>query len=371
MKINWDISEIRNNIAELKHLQSIETSLEKQEAIAWQIQKYQDMLCTIYRKQSNAPILDTEKMNLDEVADIFFENTFLKKDYFLIDLLVYSWPIIQPFHEDESELTTIICNNQQLIQKTESFLKKYTTPNIYQQYLTFKQQNPHYLQIKKDNWDLGYSGLTYIDYILKKKYVLLLRSNTFYDLVTLPHELFHVLFDDFNHYLTLHNQIYYSHEVEGSFANFLAIDFYEQTLPEISLEAAKTFLSNYKDNIYSLIIGSSYLQAINFKKQFRLNKFNKILNFWNAPIPTSIAEIKNYMSSNCGKIINYALSYLASLDLFEIYKKDPEFAFYLLGNIRYSLKEDNILKILRRNHITFMDDNFTNLKAYVKKIERQ
>ena len=210
--------------------------------------------------------------------------------------------------------------------------------------------------------------MTYIDYILKKKYVLLLRSNTVYDLITLPHELFHVLFNDFDHYLTFHNQIYYSQEVEGSFADFLAIDFYKQKLPEISLEAAKIYLSNYKDNIYSLMIGSSYLQSINLKKQFRLNK---ILNLWNAPIPTSIAEIKNYMSDSCGEIINYALSYSASLDLFEIYKKDPEFAFYLLGNIRYSLKEDNILKIFRRNHITFMDDDFTNLKAYVKKIERQ
>ena len=71
MKINWDISEIRNNIAELKHLQSIETYLEKQEAIASQIQDYQEMLCTISYKQSSDSILDTKKMNLDEVADIF------------------------------------------------------------------------------------------------------------------------------------------------------------------------------------------------------------------------------------------------------------------------------------------------------------
>lgn len=72
---------------------------------------------------------------------------------------------------------------------------------------------------------------------------------------------------------------------------------------------------------------------------------------------------------NSDDIIGYNLSDLIAIDLFYIYKKDPEFALYLLSNIRSYRTDDNILSILRRNNLTFMDDNLSNFKKYIKKYE--
>lgn len=72
-------------------------------------------------------------------------------------------------------------------------------------------------------------------------------------------------------------------------------------------------------------------------------------------------------SENSDDIIGYNLSNLIAIDLFYIYKKDPEFALYLLSNIRSYRTDDNILSILRRNNLTFMDDNLSNFKKYIKK----
>lgn len=94
----------------------------------------------------------------------------------------------------------------------------------------------------------------------------------------------------------------------------------------------------------------------------RLHNFNYQL---------TLEDIKEYFGyEDLEDILTYSLSYLASLDLMEIYKKDPEFAFYLLERIRFVRKKSDVLKVFRKNHITFMDDGFENLKKYVKEIER-
>ena len=68
--------------------------------------------------------------------------------------------------------------------------------------------------------------------------------------------------------------------------------------------------------------------------------------------------------------LKYSLGYLVAIDLYYIYKRDPELAFYLLKNLKFIKQENDIASMLRRNHITFMDDGYENLKKYIKEIER-
>ena len=38
--------------------------------------------------------------------------------------------------------------------------------------------------------------------------------------------------------------------------------------------------------------------------------------------------------------------------------------------IRYAKEEQNVIQLLRRNHITFMDDDYQNLKDHVKQVKK-
>ena len=67
-------------------------------------------------------------------------------------------------------------------------------------------------------------------------------------------------------------------------------------------------------------------------------------------------------------IIKDCISYFTFLDLKNIAEKDVEKALYLLEEIRKD-HNHNIFSTLRKNEITFMDDNFENLKKEYTKIK--
>lgn len=130
------------------------------------------------------------------------------------------------------------------------------------------------------------------------------------------------------------------------------------------------FLYDYQENIKSLLYGIYYLASITEKFRFRENKFHKLIASYQLPNITSEEQLKLCLSSNYAETINYSLAYLAGLDLYKIYKNDPELAIYLLQNIRYAKEEQNVIQLLRRNHITFMNDGYQNLKDHVKQVKK-
>lgn len=362
MRYNWDVNEIRNNINTLKRMIGKTPS---DELILDHISQYYAMLDCVVKHWHEE--LDTKEMSIQELIKIFLANI-TKKDCALVDLLIDTWPIIQNY-SCSNLVDTVVCNNELLIQNTENFLRAYTNHHVYEKYAKLKKENPNYLHITKLTKGMGsIRGITFIDGCLNKKKIILFRDNTFMDLVSLPHELFHAIFNDYDCYQTLGYQSSYTNEIEGSLANLLAADYYRKDLPDISKQTDEQFLFEYQNNIRQLIISFSYLTACNNCYSLRKNKFAKLLNMYGIEIPSD-GEIRDTLSQQCDSIINYSLSYLASIDLLAIYNADPEFALYLLGNICFIKKDDNVLNILRRNHITFMDDGFDNFKKYVKRIE--
>lgn len=324
---------------------------------------YQMIECTNKSKNIEP---DNNDLNINDLIQIFFEEM-EEKDCILANILIDSYPIIKGFKCNNFD-TEIDCSNDTLIKNTAEFIKRYTNQTIYKQYLELKKENPNYLHITESaNLESSTHGLTFVNGLLKKKNIIIFRDNTFMDLVTLPHELFHAIFNDYDAYKAMENQCYYTTEIEGSFANLLACEYYRENYPDIAKDIDSFFLDNYKELLTQLIVSFSYLNSCNDNNKFRKNKFNKLLSTFD--INPLNDELLRYYLSDCGsQVINYGISYLASIDLLNIYKKDREFAFYLLKNIRYIKHEDDALSVLRRNHITFMDDDYTNLKKYIKKI---
>lgn len=369
MKYNWNIHEIRNNIVTLNNMLKFEKEEEKRETILCQIETYKTMLNITVSKKYNGLESDVKKLTVFETVKSFFEGFEPEKEEDIYELVADSYPIIRDFSCDNITISTVICDNETLLYNTDIFLSKYLPSELYQRFLKFKKENPDYLHIQKDCGLNAYHGITFTDYVLLKKYVLALRNNTIQDLVTLPHEIFHTIFNDYNEE-TFFNSLYYTHEIEGSFANFLVTDFYLKEMPDFGRELMAYFLYDYQENIKSLLYGIYYLASLTEKFHFRENKFHKLIASYQLPNITSEEQLKLCLSSNYAETINYSLAYLAGLDLYKIYINDPELAIYLLQNIRYAKEEQNVIQLLRRNHITFMNDGYQNLKDHVKQIKK-
>lgn len=252
---------------------------------------------------------------------------------------------------------------------TKDFFNKMTPSYIEKDFLDIlNNKNLHFDYSKENN---GYSGVTLLDTILKNKYIYILRNNLLIDLVTLPHESFHSILLDYNHPISTKLNSYYTFEVEGNFANILFGDYFHKNYIYHKNFFNEYFIEIFNSNITSIIVRNSLLESVTEKNHFRINKFNKMISTYGIETFSDESQILDYMITPLDIDMKYSLGFLTAIDLYYIYQKDPDLAFYLLKNIRYITHEDDVLGLLRRNHITFMDDNYENLKKYVKKIESQ
>lgn len=189
----------------------------------------------------------------------------------------------------------------------------------------------------------SYNDLSYIDFNI---------HNNINDLITLPHEAMHMYYRK-----TLgikHSNMF--KEVESNFMEFIS----KHYLNEHNI---------YKKEVVKLDI--DYNQIIT-EICFKIFMANHLIN--------TLGEDGNFNYDNkcifenrCmfmgldynAMIIN---SYLSAIDLYKIYINDKEKAFYNLDKLKYS-NEVNILKRMEESEITFFEDNYHNLKLYLKKYE--
>jgi len=369
-KYKWDLCELRNNIRIIETLFEKEKDPYTRQLMIDIISQYHNMISATIPYTN-----DNNDNNIEDTQDIaeFLEEILEDATVYdekLINLLIKTYPIIKDFKQSDNTQYIVCRNNDCLLEETNEFLKQVLNKNQYQRFKQEITNNPNCIHIQY--YPNTNNGVTFVDPILKKKYILLNRCNEPIDISSMVHECFHFAFNDFTSYKIFENTLGYSVEIEGSFADLLVIEDLKTNNSEIAQQLSEDFLLYYQIRIICLLILKCYDIASRRKYNLRINKFNKILNKYGFNEKLDINGIKDYFGREDLKdTLSYALSYLASIDLMEIYNRDPEFAFYLLENIRFMRSDDDVLSVLRRNHITFMDDDFENLKKHVKKIERQ
>lgn len=365
----WNLQEIRNNIEKLNKLLVKTKNEEKRIVIMDTITQYQTMLSEINENNINCNIDNETDISLEKYMNQYMEYL-SEKDEVLINAILSTYDIIKNFEPKNNSEYVVNLNNEQLLEICNDFLKSTLPPLVYKKYE--KDILNSISQIHIQNSLSNRNGSTYIDPILKQKYILINLHKEPVDLCVLPHEYFHYIFNDYQSYLYSNNPMYYSQELEGSLANQLFFEFLRPYYPNVAKQLEEDFLLYYQMRTISLMILTNYLQSIRSNNKFRKNKFDKWFNYYGFNEPLNIEDIKDYIETETADdSIVYNLSYLASTDLFYIYQNDPEMAFYLLQNIRYTKSDNNVLDVFRRNHITFMDDGFKNFKKYVKKIEKE
>ena len=194
--------------------------------------------------------------------------------------------------------------------------------------------------------------------------------NNINDLLTLDHELAHAYFNKYSTSKTLHTPYYYLTEVEGMFFEYLKEEY---LLSQHLYQSDISYIRQEQMDIVSNMIRNLYISDLVIKYYDKTGKIDeeKIME-----LILKKGLLKEYdIDILCNSLLMYprysikdCISYFTFLDLKNIAEKDVEKALYLLEEIRKD-HNHNIFSTLRKNEITFMDDNFENLKKEYTKIK--
>lgn len=369
-KYQWNYQKIRENRNTLQQMYNKESNTVRKQNIKEIIEMYDNMQTLIHKS--------TNIFNDDDDYFFYNINDFIKNRYLsyqnndndIINILLQSYLPLKEVYKQENypKDRPIIATNEELVTITKDFISKKIPTNMQQVFIDYLNEHNN-IQFSKNDIT-NYGGVTLIDPFLKAKYIYIVRENNLMDIIKLPHELFHYVFCNYDIFTLSYYNTYYLTEIEGSFANILFGDYYYQQGTINNNFFNLSFLELYYDQISTIVTNNALLDSIS-KDKIRLNKLNKYLNYFDLPIFQSIDKVVDYFETPLEILIKYALGYLVAIDLYTIYQEDEELAFYLLKNLKYVKKENNIINLFRNNNITFMDDSYENLKKYVKKIERQ
>lgn len=219
-KYKWDLCELRNNIKIIESLLEKENDTYTRELMKDTISQYHYMIhSTILRDFEDLDVIEEQNTITDFLEEILEDAT--RYDARLINLLTSTYPIIKDFNPKDNTQYIICKNNDELLEETNDFLKQTLNKSQYEKYKQEILDNPNHLHIQYSQQSV--KGTTFIDSILKKKYVLLNRCNEPTDITSISHEYFHFVFNDFTAHKIFKSTLSYSRELEGSFANFLTM----------------------------------------------------------------------------------------------------------------------------------------------------
>ena len=380
MKYTWDYNELRNRRDALINLYNNSNISDKKE-IGIVISTYDILLHSISENRNvnrNRKGLDNSILydstirdeNLDELIMDF--SYFYEKKYIpILNFILPTWDIIKDF-DFKCKGFRIASTNEELIKVTLDFFKVMTTPHIYNQVKEVFKNDKNFLNIIYSKAYNPNPGITIVDSILKKEYISIARANTIFDYTVLPHQLFHYIYADYDLKTLVNHNAFLLSEVEGMFADILFSEFYnkyfDHTKTQDSELLKKFSLSVFKEELTGLVVRNGILECIGENNKIRLHKLNKYNSFFKIPTVDKLNDLIPYLDTPQEELMTYSLSYLVALDLYQIYKRDREYAFYLIKCIRFLKEEDNIKSLLIRNEITFFQDNYKNLKEYIQAI---
>ena len=211
-KYKWDLCELRNNIDTLKKLYEIENNENRKNLIIEYIEVYKNMINIFSEnKNINNNLLD-DSLQYDSINNLIEEQiiSYNNNDLGVLNMVLQSYLPFREIYSSNYQLyeVPIFNTNEEVVELTNDFFIKMLPNNIIRDFkkLLMSKNMINFNTVKRNSC---YSGITVIDPILEKKYVYVSRINQLIDLVTLPHELFHCLFNDFNTHLVTNYNMYY------------------------------------------------------------------------------------------------------------------------------------------------------------------
>lgn len=252
--------------------------------------------------------------------------------------------------------------NKQLIDYTISLIEQIPHVEFTKSIKSCVIPKRHLLHIKhKKKLSTNYYGISFVDFSQKRPYGLIARENNINDIVTLAHELFHMVIKKDLSSSNIKSSADIYDEIEGYMANFIIKDLLKQDYPPTEMDcidAQDLWKTGWA--VYDMFVTTALLNFTDDNYKISLEKVNEYLKKEKLNFKITKKNMNAFFFDTFNDDLNYGFSYLAALDLYNLYKMDPEKAI----NHLYSIKNftgKNIETELKSIDCTFYEDGYQSL----------
>lgn len=245
-------------------------------------------------------------------------------------------------------------------------------PHFYKRFCYYIDPSNHYLDIEKESPKnkTNLNGYVWKDYTNNISYGKIFLENNWNGVITIGHEIFHMIILEGINYNKSEEINPYLNEIEGDFFNSFLCSFIKKY---DSKEEGEIF---QKENIWKYIVNArDFYQAfyicknlkeekslvkayLDTKEELKKKEFQTDLTFSNFLNMTKISLTET---------LKDLTSYLAALELFEIYKQDEETALNKLIDI--TRETGPTFPILEKYSVSFTKNNFKTLKKELSMLD--
>jgi len=265
-------------------------------------------------------------------------------------------------------LKPLYLNNQQLVDYTMSLISQIPNKKMVDEINSLIKSENNLLHIKhRKKLPTDFFGFSVVNYIDHIPYGVISRENTIQDVITLCHEMFHmVLNKDKPLDLLTHKHDLYT-EAEGYLSNLICYDLLTKDHYD---EKEITFIRSWDlvkntTSIINTFVTYTLLGYLKEDDTIRLRDAKKKLKEENVLVKINSKNYKSYFRDSYLSDVNNAFSYLCALDIYNKYQQVPDKAMHNLYTISNS-KGTDIITELNQAEITFHQDGYQNLDKECK-----
>lgn len=366
-KYDWDIS----SLIEKRNSLEQQCSCNKDRLLIEQLETYRDLVRNYDIRLDDVDI----DINCDEDTPMipFFKEAILPSiNPAQLDMVTGAIDVAKNYNiylNPTDALPTRI-NNKELVEMTASLFKQIPNKRLYNDFLNIINNKEHNLLIKHFSKlpTIDY-GLTFVDAIENKAFGLIARQNTINDVITLAHEATHMILrkNESPFFWKTSKRMYT--EVEGSFINLLFNDllikngYYIEE--QFNIADLERIISYIKDVFVAIkVIEHSEDEITN------IEELSSDLENYNITTPINEKNVSYFLIPDFKATLDSSSSYLIALDLYNLYKKDPERTIDILYSIPL-FGGEHAYSELEKIGVTFFEDGYQNLDNHCKKLIKE
>ena len=311
-------------------------------------------------------IEDSLRFNPSLKKNLAFPRHFLTKEYKILSPTSFWWPSIdkianQKFAFKPQDEPKLDLTNQDLMDLTHDFYQNGTNKKIYEIFLKlYKNTEFDFIDNEEDINIFGDS--IYLPYY-EKFLMRVNRSYTFYDAATMAHEFGHGIEMANNYYKSIYCDIYV--EVVSLFMEMLFYNYFSK-----SKEFQNTAIDTFQKFYYSSIMDAKRIQLeLNILREIKSSNLHILKKNASKYIKNNTGIVNDVIYDTPTSNYTYTIGLSIALELFMVYVKDPDKAFYLLFKIM-NIKENTPSKEFFNRLITLginPCENLSNFDTYLKR----
>lgn len=374
---SWDFDSLRkmkNELLSLKKLKRKELTKKDLLRIDYSIDTY-NFLLSFFDEFENEP--DLEK-DLDDKTfrARYFYHIHREINSKIIDSSVEAGRVFESanYKDNLQNFSYLDIDSFDVISMTREIFSRFKDKSIMDMVNDILDPNKHLLHVIEDgissDMNADYSGFSTRDSYNNIGYIILFKNGKIRDLYTLVHEIFHIIIKQqtIPGYFT-DDKVFLS-EVEGAFADLIVTDYLKEK--GIYLDDARNIeLLNFdtiRHFIRNLNISHNYSNIMD-GNSFSITKINNKLEEDGYRYTVFDSDNIRFNLLSFTRDLNYSFSYLVALDLFYDYKNGSCNSLWKLRKI--AKLNNNVLGAFNSLGITFIKDDYKNLKDYQKMITRE